>query len=138
MEAPISIENYHYEGFHGVDSKCSLKVWPSLNTAMASHEGFHGTSPTNRAEKLALKVCEDYKLNIKKLNWIIHIPKDHSPSNKEEFSLIQFVMGKKKGKMVIDEVKTRFLEIHKATIKDYLNGLVKLQIKHKIKFNPFL
>jgi len=137
MKPPIWIEEYHYPGNHGNDSHCDLKVWPELNLVIASHQNLYGTSPTNAAEKVALKVSKDFKLNIKKLRLIIHLPAGYLTKHCEECSLMKFDMVWKKGRFTIDDNGTKFINIQPQTITDFIGGVVDFKPRHKISYQLF-
>ncbi|MEP0073846.1 MAG: hypothetical protein ABJE79_14185, partial [Marinomonas sp.] len=65
MATPIFIENYEFQGFGGVSSKCSLSIYfptkieQSALVVCTQKEGAAGTSITNGFELILDKLCRE-------------------------------------------------------------------------------
>lgn len=133
--APVKIDKYNYQGFHGCDSFCTLYVWPKQNMAIAQHVEYGGTSPMNMAEGLAQQVIEEFKLDMKKTTWINYVPAELHTSHQEDFTQIDFSIKKKLIGTETSFYDANFNHIHRDSVIDCIEGKLNFKVKHKTSYS---
>lgn len=137
MEASISIEKYHYLGFHGNDCYCDINIWPDLNLVIMKHIPGQLPSPQQMIENIAQQVLSEYRLKIKKLVWIDYIPAYcHAYYHKEDqffsvsFKTVRHILG---NSIEIIGSSAKFTSISKGTLDDFLSEKIDIKSQHRIK-----
>lgn len=72
-EPPVDAFRFHYRGYYGCESHCTLAIYGNLVIATEADDN-EGTSITNMAEHLATRVCHQFQIDPLKLVWIEHYP----------------------------------------------------------------
>lgn len=80
---------FAYQGYHGCDSHCLLKVQGNVVIATEAPDN-EGTSITNMAEDIATQVCRAHDIPLEKLVWIEHYFHESLPDIGETFDLVTF------------------------------------------------
>lgn len=138
MKASISIEKYHYLGFHGKYCYCNINIWPDLNLVIMKHIPGQLPSPQQMIEGIPNQVLSKYPLKIQKMIWVDYIPAFcHAHYNKDDqiFSVsldtVRPIWGNS-NEVVGSSAK--FTSINKRTLEDFLDGKIEIKSQHQIKY----
>jgi len=134
MKAPVTIENYHYKGFHGNDCFCPIHIWPELNLVIAEHSVNASPSPQQMVENIAENIIQNHKLNLKKLIWIDYVPAFCYSRPVDNFVSVNFEVNKSVFNSSLEFIysSTTFDSINKETLEDVIAGSILLQSKQKV------
>jgi len=134
MKAPITIENYHYKGFHGNDCFCPIHIWPEQNLVIAEHSEKASPSPQQMVESIAEDVIQKHKLNLKKLIWVDYVPAFCYSRPVDKFVSVNFEVNKPIFNSSLEFIasSTTFDSIKKEALEDFITGNIFLQSKQKV------